>query len=316
MSDCDYRIYPSLLDKFQELLDYEQAAEQPWNLVSDAAHKRGEYLDLEVGDYILTPDEMAMKIEVELIDSINRCDYGVPMPAADRGTALNEIVDCMIMGVKSTRDDVKLDRARDKEGNLIGVTATIRGLTFMFDIGLCRALRDYFAGAVCQYKCEAEIETRRGNVLLYGYIDYWLRDRVLDLKTTSYYNFGKYERKWQRFVYPYCLVESGDIAAISEFEYTAVKLSGNKILTGDIYPEVYTYRHDVATDELEFICRQFIEWLQSVSPAITDKRIYCQENDEGSFGVPLAERLDLFDYPHLSELCDFAYKHGMYNQQD
>ena len=52
----EFKIYPSLLDKFQEFLDYEQAAEEPWNKVSETAKEKGQYPDLEVGDYILSPD--------------------------------------------------------------------------------------------------------------------------------------------------------------------------------------------------------------------------------------------------------------------
>ena len=89
----DYRIYPSLLDKFQELLDYQTAFEGPWNKVSETAKKEGKYPDLEVGDYILTADEMQDKLEQELVDAINRVPHE-PWEAADKGTAFNEVTRC------------------------------------------------------------------------------------------------------------------------------------------------------------------------------------------------------------------------------
>ena len=65
-----YRIYPSLLDKFQELLDYEKVAEEDWNKISESAIERGEYPGYDVGDYKLTPDEMYVKLESDLINSL------------------------------------------------------------------------------------------------------------------------------------------------------------------------------------------------------------------------------------------------------
>ena len=44
----------------------------------------------------------------------------------------------------------------------------------------------------------AVIPTRYGDVELYGYIDELVRDTVYDIKTTSKYDFGKYEHGWQR----------------------------------------------------------------------------------------------------------------------
>ena len=318
MSDCDYRIYPSLLDRFQTLLDYEQEAEQPWNLVSETAKKRGDYPDLDVGDYIMSPDELAMKLEVELIDAINRVDYGDVKVAADRGTALNEIIDCMVMRRKSTRDDVVIERQRDADGKTTSLRADINGGVYTFDVALCRKLRDYFAGSVCQYLAKAPLVTDLGVVELYGYIDYWALDKVYDLKTTTRYEWGKYERKWQRHVYPYCLVESGVIPEIAEMEFTVVQLkqaTKSGIYTGDIYTEVYSVVPDRTRHALVEMCDRFIGWLESVRPAITDRRIFGGENAPDYRGVAMAERLDLSSDPRLAELCDYAYGQGMFNKK-
>ncbi len=305
-----YRFYPTLLDKFQSLLDYEQEAEQPWNIVSESAKSKGKYPDKEVGDYILTPDEIALQLEVELIDTVNRCEYGGPMPAADRGSCLNEIVDCMVMNLKSTRDDIVIERIKDYEGgNTIGLKATMNGADYNFDAQLCRTLAKYFKGSVCQYQATGTIDTKYGEVALYGYIDYWQRDRVLDLKTTSYYQFGKYEQKWQRYIYPYCLTQEG--YEISEMEFSVVQLTKvGELIGGLFYPEVYSYRHDVATEAIRQMCERFIEWLESVSPAIHQRRIFGDLADT-SIGVPIAVH-DLFRDEHLDALRRYAFKNGYY----
>lgn len=134
----DFQIYPSLLIKFQDLLDYERVAEEDWNKVSEAALKRGEYPGCEVGDYKLTPDEMRTKIEVELINSINRVEHE-PNEAADKGTAFNEIVDCLIENRKSSREDCKIYSTYNVFHSRV-IRAEINGFTFDFDIALCKGL--------------------------------------------------------------------------------------------------------------------------------------------------------------------------------
>lgn len=148
-----YRIYPSLLIAYQNLLDYEQVAEEDWNKVSQAAHDRGEFLDRDIGDYKLTPDEMYLKLEVELLDSINRVDgrYG---EAAEKGTAFNEIVDCLIEHRKSSREDCKIYSTNNVCGQRV-IRAEIKGFTFDFDIQLCKEVAEYFSGSLTQYEAKA-----------------------------------------------------------------------------------------------------------------------------------------------------------------
>ena len=67
-----YRIYPSILDKFQSYLDVDQTVEEFWNLDGD-------------GEYKETADEMSDRLERELLDAVNRVPRE-PMEAADKGT--------------------------------------------------------------------------------------------------------------------------------------------------------------------------------------------------------------------------------------
>lgn len=266
MKPLKYRIYPSLLDKFQALLDSEVEADSFYNT------------DRETGEQKLTADEIADRHERELLDTINRVPRD-PSEAADKGTCFNEIVDCIIEHRKSGREDVKIETMRDSQPPCI--KADMDGFHFHFDIPLCKEVASMFKGAVCQHLCRATIETAYGTVELYGYADEIVRDKVHDLKTTSNYTFGKFERAWQKDVYPYCLVASGDMTEVKEFEYTVVKFRGGTartpLITGDIYREAYTYNHEAATVRLRQMLERFIEWLEANRDKITDKKIFNEQ---------------------------------------
>lgn len=282
----DYRIYPSLLDKFTQLVDYELEAEQPWNIVSENAHKNGRHLDKGVGDYILTPDEMYTKIEAELIDMINRVERS-PSEAADKGTCFNEIVDCLIEHRASSRDDVEI-HSQKIDDNTTAIVAQTHGFTFAFDASFCKEVARYFKGALTQRICESSIITKYGEVGLYGFIDEWLPTRICDIKTTSQYTFGKFENKWQRHVYPYCCIESGDTTTVGEFEFTVIVWDkSSPLLRGNIYKEIYTYNHKRSTEKIREGVEHFLRWLNYRKHLITDKRIFGGQNPEGYKGTPI-----------------------------
>lgn len=282
----DYCIFPSLLDKFQQLIDYEQETEQPWNIVSENAHKNGKHLDKEVGDYILSPDEMYEKIEAELIDTINRCD-GVPIEAADKGTCFNEIIDCLIENRKSSRPDIDI-KSEKVEDNKTAIIATLNGFTFAFDADFCKSVAKEFKGAITQYMCKSSIVTKYGDVEIYGYIDEYMPNRIVDIKTTSMYNFGRFENKWQRHAYPYCVVNSGVSTDIDEFEYYVVVWDkSSSLLKGSIHKEVYTYRHKYSTERLRAMIEHFLYWLHRRKQFITNNRIFGGVNPEGYVGTPI-----------------------------
>lgn len=278
MSEVRYSIYPSLLDKFQSLLDYDVMAEESWNKDAD-------------GGYKLTPDEMADRQERELLDYVNRVPHP-PIEAADKGTCFNEIVDCLLAHTPCTREDMSIksvplmhrEGAMDNFGKPLyyeeyptgkkAILATLNGFEFLFDVDLCKGTAAYFKGAVSQHFCRAVLPTRYGDVELYGYADYIVADRVYDLKTTSQYSFGKFERSWQKHVYPYCLVASGEMPSVSSFEYTVLVLGKGKVITGKMYNEVYTYRPEASLELLRNHTEHFIEWLEDNRSKITDKKIF------------------------------------------
>lgn len=285
MSTPKYRIYPSVLDKFQKFLDSDIVAEELWNKDSE-------------GDYKLSPEEMAVQLEQELLDCINRVPRE-PSEAADKGTAFNEVIDCIIEHHPCEREDMEIKYGAMMEDGGISkqepnsgevhfnftaypcIDVKFNGFDFRFDAHLCKDVAHYFMGCIPQYTCSAILSTIYGDAELYGHVDYINTNKIHDLKTTKNYTFGNYEKYWQRHLYPYCLIESGEMEEVTEFEFTVVKWRElkNKPISGDIFKEVYTYSHEASTKALRGICEAFIEWLEANRHRITDKKIFGGERE-------------------------------------
>lgn len=258
-----YRLTPSLLNKYQDLLD----SDLNW------AKFYGDNDNSEV-----TAEEYYAKCEQELLDACNRVPFSSE-PAA-KGTALNELVDCILESRKQ-RDDMVVSRIYDPDEcnpTVIGLHTELEGFSFDFDLNLVNALADYFFGSICQHRCEATLETSRGPVILYGDLDYLRMDVVHDLKSTSKYDYGKYEKGWQKHVYPWALIESGEVTTISGFEYTVVPLTGGNskspLISGTIYREWYDYNHEATKAALIGIVEPFIDWIEAHRELITHPRIF------------------------------------------
>lgn len=294
MNEYSFKFSPSLLQSFQDYLD------------SDILYEKF-YGQSET----MTCEEYEKQKFGELIDRINRVPF--KSEATSKGSCLNEIADCIIMGVPSTRDDIVVSTVRSAEDlyalrwmknndgsasqpsdvkenfekckedfERIGMSSFIysshEGYEFLFDTQFCKRAASYFEGSLCQVYTEAPIETRYGTVLLYGYPDYIRGDKVYDMKTTSKYEFGKYGKYWQRIVYPYTLIESGKCTDIRSFEFTAFQMMGGSqrspLISGERYPEVYVYSHNHEKARLRCICEQFAEFLINNKSLITDKKIF------------------------------------------
>lgn len=285
MRQLNYRIYPSLLDSFQGYLDCEANYEKFFGQSEEPS---------------LTYSEYEQKTFKELIDRINRVPFD--SDAADKGSCFNEIVDCIILRTKSTRSDIVISR-RDtitravghgvvnpangvpvggdveiQEYNLPHLEAVMGNKVFRFDIPFVKSAASYFKGALPQTYTEAVMDTRYGNVLLYGFVDYIREDVVYDAKTTSRYEFGKYRKGWQQHLYPWALIESGKCSSIRCFEYTAFNLKGgterSPLIKGDMYTEAYMYDHKRSEGLLRGIVEQFIEFVENNRELITDRRIF------------------------------------------
>lgn len=261
-----YLFYPSLLQKYQSLLDSDLEFEGDFNRDPE-------------GGYKLSDAEMEAKLTQELLDCINRVPHE-PIEAADKGTCFNEIVDCLVHNHACQYEGMTLQSFRE-----MGIIrATLNGFVFDFDLELCKAAAQYFEGSESQYLCKGTIDTRYGLVGLYGYIDELRADMVYDIKTTKNYQFGKFEHGWQKDLYPYCLIQSGDCTEIKSFEYTIFKLSGgssrNPVISADMFREVYDYNHEKVTWKLRKMCESLIEWLEEHRDLITDKKVFGEFNWE------------------------------------
>lgn len=290
MNDFAYRIYPSLLDKFQSFVDM-TAEDYFYQDENGGWHKN---YNESTGEYHYTDEEVYDLAKQDLINSINRVRS--VSEAASKGTAFNELVDALITKNKSEvvhtkkvyydvngnfiRTDMPLN---PKIFKLAGVQAEIDGFTFIFDIDLIKDAAEYLKGSVNQVYTSATIETKYGLVQLYGYIDELRQNKVYDLKTTKKYEFGKYQKYWQRHVYPYCLIESGECTEIDSFEFTCYQLSGGtekqSLIKGKKYPEVYTYNHEQSKQFIKAQCERFIEFLEENKELITDKKVFGGENE-------------------------------------
>lgn len=309
----NYCLSPSLLDAFQRMVDtkveefFYQDETGAWHLNWNDAEETFHYSEEEV-DALL---------KQEFIDKVNK----VPTPpseAASKGTAFNEIVDCLVkkckpsnpsIVIKTIRSGEDLFDARPKPAPLlvngqemmdavatqelkkkcfeefakIGVPfiySALDGFEFFFDKDFCIEAAEYFKNCICQYYTKGLLETSKGIVELHGYIDYLRQDRLFDAKTTKQYAFGNYQKKWQRYTYPFTLIESGMMNEVNSFEFTIYLLKGGSIrtplITGTQYKEVYTYDHEQARKMLTQQCERVIEFLEENISLISNKKVFGQ----------------------------------------
>lgn len=297
--EIDYAFSPSLLDAYQRMVDtkaedyFYKDETGAWHLNWNEAEESLHYSEEEV-DALL---------KQEFIDKVNKVPEP-PSEAACKGTAFNEIVDCLVkkskpsnpaIVIKTVRSGSDLYNARrindescqipDCEATFmkIGVPfiyAAIDGFEFFFDKDFCLEAAEYFKNSICQYYTKANLETSKGVVELHGYIDYLRQDKLFDAKTTKQYAFGNYQKKWQRYTYPFTLIESGMMNEVNSFEFTIYVLKGGTsrtpLITGTQYKEVYTYDHEQARTMLTQQCERVIEFLEDNRSLISNMKVFGQ----------------------------------------
>lgn len=247
-----YNIYATILDVFQSYINSDEIYNDYYGHSDDPE---------------LTQDEFSSKKFQELIDRINRVPFD--SEAADKGTCFGEAVDCVIEGRKSDKMELK----SDKEIGLISASYNKR--TFFFPVSLVREFADYFKGALTQVRTEGILQTKYGDVLLYGNIDELLCSSVHDIKTTSKYKAGKFRNNWQHVAYLYCLNKSGN--KIDRFEYNVTDFKNT-------YTEVYMYNEREYEDRLRVHCELLIEFITAHKNIITDEKIFNHERElEGHY---------------------------------
>ncbi len=253
----EYRFYATLLDAFTDYLNSDNIYERYWGWSDNPPH---------------TPEEFRRKQFEELIDRINRVPFD--SEAADRGTAFNEVVDCLIEHRKS--DTVQVERVYSNpvynettgevsDAVLIALRAAYNNRAFTFPISICREFADYYKGALTQQRVSALLPTVFGPVEVYGVIDELMPLSVHDIKTTSSYYVGKYRDHWQHVVYPYCLMQGGSDVRLFEYNVTDFKQT---------YTESYTFVPERDIPRLTEHCEDFIRFLNDNRNLITDKKIF------------------------------------------
>lgn len=284
-----YFFAPTLLDAFCDFINAESIWSKYWG---DADEPKISLADYEEQSY------------QAILDRINRVK-GEPIEAAEKGTAWNDLVDTLLHN-KQCGHTKFVRLGLDAIGNyvptqsneVVGIRCVTDNFTFDFDYQFALQAAMYFGKRVTvdgveintypSDKCVsqvlvcANIETRYGVVELYGFIDEMRRDTIIDIKTTSHYEFGKYANYNQRFVYPYCIIESGMAEEVNFFEFTAYALKGGNshtpLITGTQYSEVYNYNHEEATKRIKDTCERFIEFIEANRDKITDKNIFTKHS--------------------------------------
>ena len=245
----DYKFYATLLDSFMDYQDSDAIYDKYWGWSENPPH---------------TPEEFHQLQFQRLIDKINRVPFD--SEAADKGTAFNEVVDCMIEHRKSEK--VKVENVI-VDNHVIAIYSVYNNRSFSFDINLLREFANYYKGARTQQYVEAVIHTSKGNVLIYGYIDELMPTSVHDIKTTSQYYVGKFKNHSQHLVYPYCLIQSGN--DIKTFEYNVATIGVNNYQT---YTETYVFNPERDIPILTQRIEDLIQFVEDNRHLITDKKIF------------------------------------------
>lgn len=269
--NVSYRFYATLLDGFQDYLNSDTIWEKYWGYSENPPH---------------TPEEFKQKQFQSFIGRINRVPFD--SEAADKGTAFNEIIDCMIEHRKSDKVDVRyayetivmgqVDNCDPDErwaevyqtNKVIGLNATYNNRQFYFDINLCREFANYYKGALTQQFVKAIVPTRYGNVEVYGYVDELMPQSIHDIKTTGKYSVGKFKEHWQHIVYPYCYQQNG--INIRLFEYNIAEI--DKYGRWETFTESYMYKPERDIPRLVNMCEELIRFLMENRHLITDRKIF------------------------------------------
>lgn len=277
MQQPKFKIYATLLDSFYSYLSSDAIWDKYWGWSDNPPH---------------TPEEFRGQQFKELIDKINRVPFD--SEAADRGTAFNEIVDCMIEHRESSVMQVErvykvnvigqVDNCDPDErwadvdvtNEVVALKAIYNNREFVFPIGLCREFANYYKGALTQQRVEAILPTAYGDVLVYGVIDELMPTSVHDIKTTGNYSVGKFKDHHQHLVYPYALMKNG--SDVRTFEYNVAEINKYGNVTGT-FTETYVFKPERDIPILREHCEEFIRFLEDNRDLITDKKIFGGTNN-------------------------------------
>ena len=209
----------------------------------------------------------------DFIDRINRVPTEMP-EAAMKGTAYNDMIDAMLEGkdvetaihiVRNVPNDVyKWTHVYDlPDGD------NQNAVEFMFPKKITDEIIRKLQGAVAQVYNEATIKTAFGDVVLYGYVDYVLRDTLIDLKTTSRYDFPKYLNSAQHPLYLYTARQNMDV---ENFKYLVTDMR-------NIYEEAYHWNVNLEK-MLVSMLNNLVSFIYDHKDMITNDKIFGLEPDK------------------------------------
>lgn len=237
-----YKFYATLLDKFESYINSSRIYQQYYGFSEEPS---------------ISEEDFEKQQFQSLIDTINRVPF--ESEAASKGTAFNEMIDCIIENRKSKDYEI----TSIKESNIIRVKND--KYTFDFPLNISVKIAEQLKDALTQQFCDGILSTKYGNVLIYGYIDELLPFRVVDLKTTSKYNAFKFRHNWQHIAYPFCLNQNNIL--INDFEYLVTDFK-------NIWSEIYSYDEEIHLPELVKHCESLIEFIEQNKHLISDKKIF------------------------------------------
>ena len=207
--------------------------------------------------------------EQEFINRINRVQEtdAEKIWTMGRGTALNNLIDSIILnGYDKLGEDVTIFDSYD------------------FPTYLVNTLVDTLTGSACQIYTSITIKVNGVDVLLYGYIDYILLNKCIDLKTTKEYALGKYKDSMQMHLYPVCLANKN--IDVDTFEFVAVEFSSRG---ANIYSESYPVNIAQSTSHLISVCEELIAFIEAKKHLITDVKIFGLDETTNYIATPIDE---------------------------
>ena len=246
MKQLNYNIYPSLLDAFGSYINSSQIYQEYYGFAEEPA---------------VSEEEFEQQKYQDLINKINRIPF--ESEAADKGTMFNEVIDCIVENRKSEKMKIETNYAAP------AIQVWWKNWMHSFNVQDCKTIAKAVKGAICQNYQEGFLQTKYGVVKIYGYSDFLLPFRVVDLKTTGKYFAFKFRNNWQHIVYPFLLHFNGNF--VSDFTYLIYKWTKTG---GEIFEEEYTYDEARDLPKLVDIIEQFIEFLEANRDKITDLKIF------------------------------------------
>lgn len=121
---------------------------------------------------------------------------------------------------------------------------------------LLKTIGNVVKGGLWQQEVKRTIEVDGKTFLLFGYADVIKRNKIIDVKTTSSYEVGKYNKSTQHLIYMYC-------TDIPNFDYL---IAQGGVTLENFYKESYAMQDDCESKIKERIS-EFLNFLENCPEA-------------------------------------------------